>query len=76
MLRTILLLSLFLIGLQAYSQRIKPPFLTEHNKKWVDSIFQTLTLEEKIGQLLLPRGNYSGKPHDTAQLKQWVKTTR
>ena len=73
MLRTILLLSIFLIGLQAYGQRIKPPFLTEHNKKWVDSIFQTLTLEEKIGQLLLPRGNYSGKPHDTAQLKQWVK---
>lgn len=56
----------------SYGQKVKPAFLTDYNKKWVDSVFRTMTLEEKIGQLLLPRGNYSGKPHDVALLKQWV----
>ncbi len=51
----------------------KPAFLTDYDKKWVDSVFNSLTLDEKIGQLLMPRGNYSGKPHDVAMLEQWVK---
>jgi len=51
----------------------KPAFLTDHNVKWVDSVFASLTLDEKIGQLLMPRGNYSGKPHDLATLELWVK---
>jgi len=51
----------------------KPAFLIDHNIKWVDSVFTSLTLEEKIGQLLMPRGNYSGKPHDLATLELWVK---
>ncbi len=50
-----------------------PAFLTEYNKKWVDSLFNSLTLDDKIGQLLMPRGNYSGKPHDIATLERWVK---
>ena len=51
----------------------KPAFLTDYNVRWVDSVFATLTLEDKIGQLLMPRGNYSGKPHDLATLELWVK---
>lgn len=51
----------------------KPAFLTDYNVRWVDSVFATFTLEDKIGQLLMPRGNYSGKPHDLATLEQWVK---
>lgn len=31
-----------------------------------------MTTDQKIGQLLMPRGNYSGKAHDTTQLLQWV----
>ncbi|AFK02707.1 glycoside hydrolase family 3 domain protein [Emticicia oligotrophica DSM 17448] len=53
-----------------------PDFLTNYNKRWVDSVFATLTLEEKIGQLLMPRGNTSGKPHDVEKLKRWVKDSR
>jgi len=30
----------------------KPPF-TEYNSEWVDSVFATLTLDEKIGQLFM-----------------------
>jgi beta-N-acetylhexosaminidase len=50
-----------------------PAFLQDYNKTWVDSVFNTLTLDQKIGQLLMPRGNYSGKPHDEAKLEQWVR---
>lgn len=50
-----------------------PAFLTGHNQYWVDSIFQTMTLEMKIGQLLMPRANYSGKAHNKEQLKEWVQ---
>ncbi len=30
---------------------------------WVDSVYSSLTLEEKIGQLIFVRANYSGKPY-------------
>ena len=58
--------------LSTYAQK-EPDFLINHNKVWVDSVFATLTLEDKIGQLLMPRGNTSGEPHDVAKLKNWVK---
>lgn len=55
------------------AQSILPDFLENHNSAWVDSVFRSLTLDEKIGQLLMPRGNYSGRDHDTATLKKWVR---
>ncbi len=55
-----------------YAQ-LRPAFLTQHNKIWVDSIFNSMTLDEKIGQLLMPRGNVSGKPHDIDKLAKWVE---
>ncbi|MBK9580469.1 MAG: serine hydrolase [Saprospiraceae bacterium] len=57
----------------AYKPKKKPAFLSEYNRHWVDSVFLSLTLEEKLGQLLMPRGNYSGKAHDVETLKMWVK---
>lgn len=69
-----LLLSLFFgIGFSflAVGQQ-KPAFLSDYNKVWVDSVFNSLTLDQKIGQLLMPRGNYSGQPHNILQLKEWV----
>lgn len=51
----------------------RPDFLVNYNKKWVDSVFNTLTLDEKIGQLLMPRGNFSGKGYEPEKLMQWVK---
>lgn len=49
-----------------------PPFLSAYNQKWVDSVFSTMTLDDKIGQLFMPRGNYSGKAHNVDTLKKWV----
>ncbi len=55
-----------------YAQ-IKPDFLTNYDKNWVESTFQGLSLDQKIGQLLMPRGNMSGKGYDPEKLKRWVK---
>ncbi len=60
------------LGILTYGQQA-PAFLRDYNEKWVDSVFNQLTLEQKIGQLLMPRGNYSGRPHDINQLTTWVK---
>ncbi len=61
-----------LIFIHGYGQK-GPAFLEDYNHQWVDSVFAGLTLDQKIGQLLMPRGNYSGKPHDVEQLRHWVK---
>ncbi len=65
----------FLTIFENFAQK-EPDFLTNYNKRWVDSVFTTLTLDEKIGQLLMPRGNTSGRPHDVEKLKRWVKDNR
>lgn len=68
-----LLLSLGLCLLQGLNAQNKPEFLHEYDRKWVDSVFQKMTIEQKIGQLLMPRGNYSGKAHDVEQLTMWIE---
>lgn len=73
MMRLIFSILLFGISVSVFSQTTSPAFLKDHNRRWVDSVFNSLTLDEKIGQLLLPRGNYSGKPHDVDLLKKWVR---
>ena len=32
-------------------------------KQWVDSVYNSLSVDEKIGQLIFVRANYSGKPY-------------
>jgi beta-N-acetylhexosaminidase len=73
--KTFLFFLLLIHNLSTYAQK-EPDFLTNYNKPWVDSVFATLTLDEKIGQLLMPRGNTSGKPHDIEKLKRWVSDYR
>ena len=41
--------------------RAKPFYLDEEAVHWVDKTLQSLSVEEKIGQLFVPLG-YSGKP--------------
>lgn len=67
---TIITFTLFAYG--CHSQ-LKPHFLKDYNALWVDSVFNTMTLDQKVGQLLMPRGNYSGKPHDLEKLRSWVE---
>lgn len=49
-----------------------PDFLKNEHAAWVDSVFSKLTLEEKVGQILMPRGNDSGRPHDVPKLEEYV----
>ncbi len=42
------------------------------NLRWVDSVFNTLSVNEKIGQLMMPRGNYSYE-YDTARFYKIVR---
>ena len=42
---------------QLYKNSDKPEI-----RQWVDSVYSSLSIEEKIGQLIFVRANYSGKP--------------
>ncbi len=70
--RYLIVPALLLVSLSGFSQK-KPDFLTRTNEKWVDSVFNTLTLEDKVGQILMPRGNFSGKGYEPEKLKEWVQ---
>lgn len=49
---TIIILSFFSLVLSA-QPKIRPPFLRYENDQWVDSVFKSLTIDEKIGQLIM-----------------------
>jgi beta-N-acetylhexosaminidase len=51
----------------------KPQFLVDFDQKWVDDQIAKMSIDHKIGQLLMPRGNNSGNPIDVAKLATWVK---
>ncbi len=51
----------------------QPDFLKPNQTQWVENIMKNMTIDEKIGQLFMPRGNYSGKGYDPQKLMKWVK---
>lgn len=55
----IIILSYFGTILAAQT-KVRPPFLRFENDQWVDSIFNSLSIDEKIGQLIMVPA-YSGK---------------
>ncbi|HMP30626.1 MAG TPA: glycoside hydrolase family 3 N-terminal domain-containing protein, partial [Saprospiraceae bacterium] len=66
--------SIFLIyTVNIFGQKSDLEYLKDPYNSWADSVLNTMTLDEKIGQLLMPRGNYSGQPHDLQKLREWVK---
>jgi beta-N-acetylhexosaminidase len=73
MLRKAILTSILFLGVLISKAQQSPDFLTSYNKVWVDSIFNNLTLDQKIGQLLMPRGNNSGQGYEPEKLMEWVK---
>ena len=72
LLRLGLWVGMWMCALASQAQEGTPQFLSRFNNTWVDSVFQKMSVDQKIGQLLMPRGNYSGKPHDLATLSRWV----
>lgn len=63
---------LLILSLNIFAQK-KPAFLENKNSAWVDSVFKGMSLDQKVGQVLMPRGNFSGKGYEPKKLKQWVK---
>lgn len=53
--------------------KIRPPFLKFENDQWVDSVFNSLTLDERIGQLIMVAA-YSGK--NTALNDQLIRMVK
>ncbi|NQU34932.1 MAG: serine hydrolase [Bacteroidetes bacterium] len=49
------------ISIQSFSQSSQNPRLYEDY--WVDSVYQSLTIEQRIAQLIFVRANYANKPY-------------
>lgn len=70
--RMILSIGCLLLASVLFAQKA-PEFLSVHNARWVDSTLATMSLDQKIGQLFMPRGNTSGRGYDPQKLMNWVK---
>ncbi|NMC41057.1 MAG: serine hydrolase [Bacteroidales bacterium] len=63
----LLVLLLTCLHIKSVAQKTDPPFLKHLNEPWVDSVLNSLTTEEKIGQLLwLPAYSNRGIDYDVA----------
>lgn len=73
--KKILFLILFLFTILGYSQRLDPLRTEDYDaqEKWVDSILNTLTLDEKIGQLFMIQAySNKGRKHER-EVKEMIK---
>ncbi len=68
-----LITSIFtLVVVSTFAQK-QPDFLINHNQGWVDSVFNSMTLDQKVGQLLMPRGNFSGQSYKPEIIYDWIE---
>ncbi len=68
-------LIIVLINFSVYAQQQNPLYVEEYNdqKRWVDSIYNKMTLKEKVGQLFMV-DIFSSKPKkDTDKIKQLIE---
>ena len=70
--RSIFFIFVILFSITINAQKA-PDFLTQYQSAWVENTLKNMTIDEKIGQLFMPRGNYSGKGYDPQKLANWVK---
>lgn len=66
-------LSLLLCLTNSLSAQKSPDFLSQYQTQWVENTLKNMTIDEKIGQLFMPRGNTSGKGYDIPKLREWVQ---
>ncbi len=60
-------------GMVSGQQPIPPAFLSMEQDAWVDSVFQSLTPEEKIGQLIMVATYSNQKSADQAKIIRMIK---
>ena len=64
-----IVLAISFSGLKA-QQKVLPPFLEYKNDQWVDSVFKSLSVDEKIGQLIMvPAYSKKGIKHRARLIK-------
>ncbi|WP_299782225.1 glycoside hydrolase family 3 N-terminal domain-containing protein [uncultured Formosa sp.] len=73
--KKLIIVSVFLVCVSTYAQQHKPLQTqnTEHQKKWVDSVFKTLTLDQKIGQLFMIQAYSNRDEKQTNFIKKMIK---
>ena len=74
-----LLLTLSLISSAFYAQEITNPLLTnnvEGQKKWVDSVYNSLSLKEKIAQLYMVQVFSSQNEDEKAKVLNQIKNNK
>ncbi len=62
----------FLFIVLVFSAKAQNLPFANYNAKWVDSVMATMSIDEKIGQLMMPRGNFGNTPYERDKLRQWV----
>ena len=70
--RSKLIAFILLLSIATIAQK-SPDFLTQYQAQWVENTLKSMTIDQKIGQLFMPRGNYSGKGYDQQKIMNWVK---
>ncbi|MBT0608706.1 serine hydrolase [Aequorivita echinoideorum] len=66
---------LFLLSVSAFSQETNPLVVRkdyQNQKKWVDSIYESLSLEEKVGQLFMADLFSSDPPEKIEKIKGYI----
>ncbi|WP_159022327.1 glycoside hydrolase family 3 N-terminal domain-containing protein [Formosa sp. L2A11] len=73
--KKLIIASAFLMCITMYAQQHKPLQTPnpELQKKWVDSVFNTLTLDQKIGQLFMIQAYSNRDAKQTAFIKKMIK---
>ena len=68
----ILFFSLFITIVTIFAQKISPSFI-DGNTVWVDSIMNKMTIEEKIGQLIMVTSIPEQGDRNEKQIQSWIR---
>ncbi len=72
--KKIILLGLLLLGtIDGYTQQVHPLYKNKQQLKWVDSLYKSMTLDERIGQIFMPYIASDNTPKNRARLKYLIQ---
>ncbi|WP_081208229.1 glycoside hydrolase family 3 N-terminal domain-containing protein [Salegentibacter sediminis] len=70
---SLLIIAAFLLGSNIRAQEEKPPFLKYQNSKWVDSIMENLTPNERIAQLIMVAAYSNRGPEHKQEILKLIR---
>src|SRR5687767_8361210 len=63
----------FIFSFAAHAQKAQPPFLVHRTSTWVDSVFRTLTPDERIAQLIVAAAYSNRGPEHKQEILKLIK---